>query len=938
MELTRKRTIQFYGCVFAVVGTILLAQVVNAWDDTQPGKPKLSAERESAQASRSEAEQADPLADPDQIAAWVDDLSANSFQLRREAFIQLWRTGKPALAAIQAAMASTESQQATSAATLEALIRLSVPPEEPEQAAEFIRLLGSDPEAALVKLCQRGFWNVAEELMGADEELRASLRASPWSEARIMNNIVDEALEQNDLELAWPLVRQILPLPQALWIAHQLQLPLPTIEMTPANQAWQLFVQGKIQEAIATDAPVALRAQMALRSFLWPELIQPAFMNLLANHRQAASRLAAQVVLNEFAGNVEAGQKLWDVWLKKEAQALTVQRQSAPYDENLETDPALLAAMTALQADPVNLSRVQLALMLTGHARAVQDYLLANELDEAWSLCLARGDYRAAVSTHGLEPDFGNFDSWLESRASELHQDVGGFFADQAKFDKTAELAGLLLGLGRNKEADAIIEKLAAVCQASRQNEEGCWQSFARMMYRSEARNRFLTVVQKHYGKMSEKAREIVLQTLYSDLSLTIVALFETAPEIKDGAGADSKWEALEQLWLLNRSKFEPQGTRVLESWLRRARVELGNMDGSGQQLSELVELADGLGLSDLALQLVSDSEQAGVELWAQAAKFYLQRGLLDDAIEYYSAIRRFDGSQQEAIVDESNAVLMAGRAPEASNLLRSRWLRPMMAADDTNSWFGVARRMHEEERYDLALEYMQPAFMLFGADVQDKEVDPARMALILSLKYAEIADELKDYEKAANARRALLVTQLTANSRLLPPRFTLFVGSKERVHRATLAARAGDVESFKRHAYVAESLQPQGIEIVEDTYTDLVAAGHADIAQEIFNRMESRMLAHLELWPKDATAHNNLAWMYARCDQKLNEALSHSQQAVELAPHSAVLLDTLAEVYFRRGQIAEAIAAAQHCIELDPRDRHMRQQLDRFLKAQATP
>ena len=140
---------------------------------------------------------------------------------------------------------------------------------------------------------------------------------------------------------------------------------------------------------------------------------------------------------------------------------------------------------------------------------------------------------------------------------------------------------------------------------------------------------------------------------------------------------------------------------------------------------------------------------------------------------------------------------------------------------------------------------------------------------------------------------------------------------------------------AFGRHVQVAEDLQPQGIEVVEDTYHELVATGNQLVADDMLARFERRLLAHLEHWPKDATTHNNLAWMYARCNLKLDEALEHSQIAVELSPHSAVLLDTLAEVQFRLNQFSAAIDSMHRCIQLDPRDPHLRRQLERFLKAQ---
>ena len=39
---------------------------------------------------------------------------------------------------------------------------------------------------------------------------------------------------------------------------------------------------------------------------------------------------------------------------------------------------------------------------------------------------------------------------------------------------------------------------------------------------------------------------------------------------------------------------------------------------------------------------------------------------------------------------------------------------------------------------------------------------------------------------------------------------------------------------AFQRHVLVAENLQPHAIDLVEDTYPELVATGHQSVADEL--------------------------------------------------------------------------------------------------------
>jgi tetratricopeptide (TPR) repeat protein len=79
-----------------------------------------------------------------------------------------------------------------------------------------------------------------------------------------------------------------------------------------------------------------------------------------------------------------------------------------------------------------------------------------------------------------------------------------------------------------------------------------------------------------------------------------------------------------------------------------------------------------------------------------------------------------------------------------------------------------------------------------------------------------------------------------------------------------------------------------------------------------------------LNLNPKDASIHNNLAWLYATSkDEKFqdkNKALEHAKRAAELSNEkNAEILDTLARAYFINGRVKEAIETERKAIELAP-------------------
>jgi Zn-dependent protease with chaperone function len=92
---------------------------------------------------------------------------------------------------------------------------------------------------------------------------------------------------------------------------------------------------------------------------------------------------------------------------------------------------------------------------------------------------------------------------------------------------------------------------------------------------------------------------------------------------------------------------------------------------------------------------------------------------------------------------------------------------------------------------------------------------------------------------------------------------------------------------------------------------------------------------AALRLNPEDAQVLNNLAWLYATCEDSAlrdpDRALALAQAAVRLDP-TAHVLDTLAESYFLTGRLEEAVTAAARALALASSNRsYYEDQLRKF-------
>jgi rhomboid protease GluP len=94
-----------------------------------------------------------------------------------------------------------------------------------------------------------------------------------------------------------------------------------------------------------------------------------------------------------------------------------------------------------------------------------------------------------------------------------------------------------------------------------------------------------------------------------------------------------------------------------------------------------------------------------------------------------------------------------------------------------------------------------------------------------------------------------------------------------------------------------------------------------------------------LRLVPDFAEAHNNLAWLYATCDDPKyrdpKAALDHAQQAVKLTEwKEGESIDTLAEAYYVNGDYQQAVEVQKRALALEPHNAELQEHMKRYREA----
>ncbi len=143
-----------------------------------------------------------------------------------------------------------------------------------------------------------------------------------------------------------------------------------------------------------------------------------------------------------------------------------------------------------------------------------------------------------------------------------------------------------------------------------------------------------------------------------------------------------------------------------------------------------------------------------------------------------------------------------------------------------------------------------------------------------------------------------------------------------------------------KDDAKVAQSLKrilelnPLDISFAEERLPQMREAGMRKLADDTLDQIMDAGLLHAQRFSRDAMTCNNVAWVAAKNERRLEDALELATLAVSAQPDSATYRDTLAEVLFLRGRTQEALQIEKACLLDDPGQWHLHQQIEKYTKA----
>ncbi|HUB27501.1 MAG TPA: hypothetical protein VL992_18900 [Tepidisphaeraceae bacterium] len=154
--------------------------------------------------------------------------------------------------------------------------------------------------------------------------------------------------------------------------------------------------------------------------------------------------------------------------------------------------------------------------------------------------------------------------------------------------------------------------------------------------------------------------------------------------------------------------------------------------------------------------------------------------------------------------------------------------------------------------------------------------------------------------------------------------------------HYLKAARKQHDEAGVESHLAALLKLLPTDEDIAIDVAPMLREQGRAGDAQRLFNDAYNDAKARLDADPENAALMNGVAWLEAKCDENLPEAMKLATAAVNAMPDNAAIIDTLAEVNFHLGNYAKSVELEKRALALEPDDSFMTGQLARFEKGAA--
>jgi tetratricopeptide (TPR) repeat protein len=861
----------------------------------------------------------------EEISRAIEDLSDAEFEKRQSATELLWQAGDAAAEVLEQAAKSTDPEVRTRAAALVKKLRLGIRPDTPREVLLLIDQFryAQAPEQrrqALAELQAKERWQTVLALIRGEQnpqERRNLATAVAGQAGKIVGPLVEKgdlAQAEEVLELVATVETGVPQLTAFLLLTGRIDKQIATLRERVADKsnveaatrlAYLLRAKGDLSgaiEAAARTEDFVLRINLLAEAGRWSEAAP------LAEefHRRNASRLEGLAFATTFyrlAGNEAEHQRTLDALLKaaniERLKEIAPNRPADPFGPgaNLAVNHFLTAAKTLL----IN-ERMDEALEIL------------RKINPPFALLVywQQHRHREALEFVQVAADTKLDRMWLENLPTPLsspavHPDYRVLLA--------AQVARQLRELGRKEQVEQIWKTLREL--ETQGNDRGRRLSllsmYASQLGRHDEATRlgadaikagiapaviFSALARREAPQaMIWHERLLVIDPQIDRAKAIAIAISLVTPNPRRG-GPPESWREMVNSVRDSVQKLEPRQKAERLIVLGQTCKARGDLDLARIMFDEAAA-AYPAGSTQVGNLLADEGD------WAGAAKHYAAavKGNSSDALAGFllgqAQLRTGEESASEKQLLQANLAMLAPEMRYAvARAVQNASLKPEVI------------RQHELTcrtalpDSQIIVNAGQELGNLLSADQPREAARHWQHLLLHGLNSSANFNEAEAYPALANLMH-------------------------KGVARGAMAE--GKPEEVAAELARCARIMPADIQAVVDLVPLLRQKGMPQIADGLFERAMAKHRQVLEEFPESATYLNNAAWVCARAQRELDEALKLANKAVELMPDEAAYQDTLAEVHFQRGDREAAVAAAQKCLEIAPANTMFAKRLAHF-------
>jgi tetratricopeptide (TPR) repeat protein len=488
-----------------------------------------------------------------------------------------------------------------------------------------------------------------------------------------------------------------------------------------------------------------------------------------------------------------------------------------------------------------------------------------------------------------------------------------------------ARTVGTLYFLGETDEAQKMMDEVIA--ENSLRHDFGTWAS--------------LVEAAREAG-LKDRADDIAARALATATQQEPVALvFDKLRLGSDNGATATRWwqflardakekpaaERLHRLRAIMGTTLPSSEWDSISNSARRFGAEMAVVERAAWQQT-VIDALVAAGRLDLANQWIARLEDSGASgSLVYAGDYHAQQKDWPAAAHDYSQAWEHDRTRADALFLWGWALVQSGDAKQGAELMARG--RELPLGNETGR-FELAQAMARHNLKDEATKQYELILTLTEPRSWERNEALRRTAEDLAMA----GDDLAAADRWDKAFLQNLTNLLSFNE----PWANVVVPALIHKTRALGLIKANRVEAALNETRIALDETPADADALIDIVNALDCTGHHKEANALYATQTAVYRKLIETYPKSGPLHNQLAWSQVMCHRELDDALKNGRRAVELEPFSTASRDTLAEVYFARGDAAAAAAQMQKCVELEPTVPRHRHQLARFRAAETQP